>query len=110
MVHITIYKTANHDYLGFDVEGHAGLAEHGQDVLCAAISMLVINTVNAIERYTDDETTLVSDEESGLIQFRCVHIASHDAHLLLRAMILGLTSLEDVEAYVPYIDIIYEEV
>ena len=37
--------------------------DSGQDIVCAAVSVLVINTMNSIERFTDDETSCVSDEE-----------------------------------------------
>ena len=70
MIHVTIYKTKTHEYAGFDVEGHAGFAESGQDIVCAAVSMLVINTINSIEQLVSDEYTLTSDEEDGVIQFR----------------------------------------
>ena len=111
MVKVTIYKTKKHEYIGFDMADHTSMVEPGDaDILCAAISVLVINTINAIERFTDDETSCVTDEESAMIEFRFAHVASHDAHLLLQAMILGLESLEDNSEYEPYIDIIFEEV
>jgi len=110
MVEITIYKTVNHDYIGFDVKGHAGFEDPGKDILCAAISILVMNTINAIERYTKDEITVVQDDVEGNIELRFAHVAGHDAHLLLHTMLLGLTELADDEDYEPYIDINYKEV
>ncbi len=110
MIHVTIYKTKTHEYAGFDVEGHAGFAESGQDIVCAAVSMLVINTINSIEQLVSDEYTLTSDEEDGVIQFRLSNLSTHDTQLLLRSMILGLESLEDNSEYEPYIDIIFKEV
>ena len=111
MVEVTIFKTYKHDYVGFDVKGHANPdAESGHDIICAAISMLVINTINSIERYTKDQFSLVEDEVAGVIEFRFDSHASHDAELLLRSMILGLESLEDEYHSEPFIDIIFEEV
>jgi len=98
MIEVTIYKTKGHEYAGFDVEGHAGYADKGQDIVCAAVSMLVINTINSIERLTDDKTSLVECEERGQINFRFATYASHDAHILVHSMILGLESIqEDIE-------------
>jgi len=111
MIKVTIYKTKNHEYKGFDMVEHSGMVEPGDaDILCAAVSMLVINTINSIERFTDDETSYISDEESAAIEFRFTHVASADARLLLHSMVLGLESLEDNREYEPYIDIIFEEV
>ncbi len=69
MIKVTIYKTDGHKYAGFDISGHAGYDESGNDVVCAAVSAIVINTINSIERFTEDETSSVSDEESGTIEF-----------------------------------------
>ena len=110
MIHATIYVNENHAYMGFDFIGHAEYSEEGTDIVCAAASMLVINTLNAIERYTEDETSLVSNEEDGMIEFRFLNEPSHDAQLLVKTMLLGLGDLEDDNEYEPYIDIIFEEV
>lgn len=36
------------------VSGHAGYAEKGHDIVCAAVSILIYNLQNSIERLTDD--------------------------------------------------------
>ena len=110
MIKVTIYKTGGHEYAGFDMSGHAGYEENGSDIVCAAVSAIVINAVNSIERFTDDETSCVSDEENGLIQYRFSGVPSHDASLLLDSMVLGLEQIEDSSEYEPYIDIIFKEV
>ena len=95
MIRVTIYKIKGHEYAGFDVEGHSGFAEEGQDIVCAAVSILVINTINSIERLTEDKVSLVQCEKKGLINYRFETYASGDAHLLIRSMILGLESIID---------------
>ena len=110
MIKVTIYKTERQEYAGFDMEGHAGYAEAGEDIVCAGVSALVINALNSIERFTDDETSCVSDEDTGSIEFRFDGIPSHDATLLLDSMILGLEEIEDSNDYEKYIDIIFKEV
>ena len=110
MIRITIYVNEYHDYTGFDMSGHAEFADPGRDIVCSAVSILVINTLNALEAYTDDETSHVSDEEEGTIEFRFRRRPSHDAELLLQTMILGLESLEGNSEYEPYSDIIFKEV
>ena len=82
----------------------------GAGYVCAAASVLIINTVNAIDRYTSDETSLVSDDEEGVIEFELPNSPSERAALLLDAMILGLESIADDENYEQYIDITFEEV
>ena len=110
MIKVTILKTDRQEYAGFDMEGHAGYSEQGQDIVCAAVSALVITTLNSIERFTDDKTSCVSDEDTGSIIFRFSGKPSHDAGLLLDSMILGLEEIEDSNDYEKYIDIIFKEV
>ena len=110
MVEITIYRNNNQKFVGFDVCGHAGMADKGQDILCSAISILVINTVIAIERYTKDKPLVEADEEQGMIHCRFNQNVRSDTSLLLQTMILGLENLEENPEYEPYIDIIHKEV
>lgn len=110
MIRVTVYKTDRQEYAGFTISGHAGYSEAGNDIVCAAVSAIVINTINSIDRFTDDLTDSSSDERSGAIDFRFRQTPSHDASLLLDSMVLGLEQIEDSNEYEPYIDIIFEEV
>ena len=110
MIEVTIFKNADHECVGFRADGHAEYAESGQDIVCAAASMLMINTVNAIDRFTNDRSTETYDEEGGMLEFRLTGRPTREASLLLKTMILGLEDMEDDELYGPYIDIIFEEV
>ena len=110
MIKITVYKNEDQQYEGFLSEGHAGYGTEGSDIICAAVSVLVINTLNSIERFTSDKISLVSDEETGMIEFRFIRKPSHDAKLLFKSMVLGLQEIEEDSEYEPYIDIIFKEV
>ena len=107
MTKVTILQNSKNECVGFDVCGHAGYAEAGEDIVCAAISILVINTMNAIETYTNDQFR--QDVGDGSIQYR-IENPSKETTLLLNTMILGLQSLEENEIYTDYIDLIIEEV
>lgn len=110
MIHAAIYQNMKKECVGFKLSGHAGYAEAGQDIVCAAASVLVINTVNALERYTDDDFSVSSEEESGMIVCRFKKRPSCEAELLLKTMILGLSDMADDENYEEYIDLTFEEV
>ena len=49
MTHITFFKNSEKEITGFYSAGHAGYAESGSDIICSAISVLTINTINSIE-------------------------------------------------------------
>ena len=109
MTKVTIYKNELNECVGFKVCDHAEFAEAGSDIVCSAISILTINTMNAIERFTDVNFTQDVDEERCMIQFR-IDKPTKETTLLLETMILGLQTLEDNEDYEDYMDLIFEEV
>ena len=37
------------------IKGHAGYAEEGYDIICAAVSALTVNTINSIEQFTEED-------------------------------------------------------
>ena len=110
MIHVTIYQNKRREYTGFTTYGHAGYSDEGQDIVCAAASVLIINTVNAIEKFTGDKTSLVSDDAEGVIDYSLKERPSKEAELLLDTMVLGLTEMSDDENYAEYIDLTFEEV
>ncbi|MCM1183779.1 MAG: ribosomal-processing cysteine protease Prp [Roseburia sp.] len=95
MTRITVYKSNNDRYTRFTCEGHSGFAASGKDIVCAAISVLVINTINALETFTGDTPEVLQDEEGGRIDCRFQSETSEDATLLMNAMILGLETIAE---------------
>ncbi len=110
MIHVTIFRNELNECTGFQTEGHAEYAEPGEDIICSAVSMLVINTINSIEAFTEDDCSLMSDEESGMISYHLTDRPTKEASLLLDSMILGLENMVDDENYAEYIDLTFEEV
>ncbi len=94
MITITIIKNKSSDYIGFKCIGHAEFAEYGEDIVCASVSILVINTINSVEMLLKEPFRCIQDEEQGLIDFRFEQIPGRQAELLLNSMILGLTEVE----------------
>ena len=95
MTHITIYRNQNHEVERFSCAGHAGYAASGSDIVCASISVLVINTINSIEAFTSTAFICDAEEESGDIDFRFTDEISPDASLLIESMILGLKEIQN---------------
>jgi hypothetical protein len=96
MTHATIYKSSlNGEILGFKVLGHAEYAKAGEDIVCASISILVINTINTIDLYCDAIYTTDVDEKAGLIEFKLSPFVkdlkvSNEVRVLLNSVELGL--------------------
>ncbi len=95
MTSITVRKTGAGAYTGFTCIGHSGYAEAGSDIVCAAISILVINTINSVERFTQDKMKVVTNDREGLIDVRFPGSAGEQAALLLDSMVLGLSEVQE---------------
>lgn len=107
MLTVTFSKNSDGIYHEVCIEGHAEYAEMGQDIVCAGISALFINTANSIEQLTSDEVELWEEEEMEISGFRIVSSKiSDEAVLLMDSLILGLNGIAD-EYGDKYIIIIY---
>jgi len=95
MIKVSIYKNAENLITGFSLSGHADFSEYGSDVVCAAVSVLVINTINSIENFTSDTFHLEQDEKKGFIEFQVISKMSDGARLLLNSLALGLQGIQD---------------
>ncbi|MCM1125087.1 MAG: ribosomal-processing cysteine protease Prp [Lachnospiraceae bacterium] len=93
MTTITITKSQNGNYKQMTCSGHAGYADAGEDIVCAAISMLVINTINSLEALTDTKMQVHTAEESGTIDLKFQEDLSSDGRLLMDSLVLGLKSV-----------------
>ena len=110
MINIVVFNKKKRDYyIGFEMKGHAGFEVVGQDIVCAAVSILSINTVNSIEKFTNDKLVCKTRKNGGYLKFKVKGVPSDETKLLLKSMILGLTEI--VKEYGnEYIQIIFKEV
>ena len=90
MITITV-KKRNGNYLEFVSKGHAGYAEKGQDIVCAAVSALIITTVNSLEKFTDDKFDV--QEKDGFVSIHFRNDLSERGMLLMDSLLLGLTEI-----------------
>ena len=95
MTQIIFYRTTTGEYRGFTCDGHAGYANYGEDIVCASISVLVINTINSLEQITGEQMQVETDEDAGLI--RCSFVnqpLKETSKALMDSLVLGLTQIE----------------
>lgn len=88
-----IVKKQNGNITGFHIEGHAGFAEKGSDIVCSAISTLAVNCANSIEEFTDDPFSEGMDEERGMVDFDLTGEISEQSQLLLKSMLFGMEKI-----------------
>ena len=91
MIQVKVVKQDGH-YKKFMIDGHAGYAEEGEDIVCAAVSALVINALNSIEEFTEDAFTC--DCQDGQIQnWEFTSEVSLESELLMDSLMLGLQNI-----------------
>ncbi|EHJ51845.1 ribosomal-processing cysteine protease Prp [Streptococcus macacae] len=82
-----------------ELTGHAGSGEYGFDIVCAAVSALSINLVNALKVLADCTVDLQMDEiDGGYMKVDLSHIANKSdekVQLLFESFLLGITNLAE---------------
>ena len=99
MIRVTFFQNSDRSFAGFSVRDHAGAAEAGEDIVCAAVSALVTNAVNSVSELTGDVFDFTSDEETAQMHLTFRDRPSPEADLLMRSLALGLTSIESEPSY-----------
>jgi uncharacterized protein YsxB (DUF464 family) len=110
MIKANFFKDSQGRYRGFSLLGHAGYAKAGEDIVCASVSALSINTVNSIEKFTKDVITSSVDEETGMLTCSFEGTVSDESTLLVNSLLFGLEQIAKDYADDTYIKISIKEV
>lgn len=94
MTNITFYIKSDNSIIGFKSKGHAGFGVRGTDVVCASVSILLINTVNAIEKFASEHCSYKINDRRATIDFEMDSVG-HDSQLLLQSLQLGIQGIAD---------------
>ena len=95
MTEIIIRKSENGEYKGFTCKGHSGFAAKGKDIVCASVSVLVINAINSMEKLAEEDMEIKAEEAAGIVRCRIKRTLSEKGTLLMDSMILGLLQIEE---------------
>ncbi len=92
--------TIHHKEGCITIDGHAGYAPAGQDIVCAAVSALVQTFIASVEELTADEIN-ASVNEQGQIQTIQYKSLSTPGQVLLGSFLIGIQMI--AESYPSYI-------
>lgn len=93
MTSITFHKTKAGEYRDFICSGHAGAGRYGKDIVCASISVLVINTINSLEEIVHEQIMVDTDEKRGLIVCKFESPLQETSKVLVDSLVLGLSRI-----------------
>ena len=100
MIRADFFANADGALLGFSVLGHSGLAQEGEDILCAAVSSAAYMTANI--------TPISLRAEDGEMLFRVSDTDARTCRSLFEGFKLHLLGLE--EQYPENLQVRYAEV
>ena len=92
MISVVIRRNKKKRICGF------AIYDHGSTDVCAAVSLLTLNTVNSIEELTKEPFEREHNPEGGFLKLNLPRIEkgrnNKDVNLLLESMTLGLVMLK----------------
>lgn len=92
MIVAVFHKDKEDKITSFKVEGHAGYAPSGRDVVCAAVSALVVGTINGLEVLTD--ATFDTSVSNGFTRVDIKEPTVY-SNVLLNSMLLSLEGIQE---------------
>lgn len=88
MIRVEVHEISDR-IIEFSVSGHAHFAESGMDIVCAAVSALVLNAINSCEKLLGVNLPIQDDGDT----LSCAVPETErmaDVQLLLHSMLFGL--------------------
>ena len=106
MIRVDVQRTGEKGWISsFRVNGHAGFAEAGNDIVCAGVSAITVGTVNAVESLLG--VKLPAEMRKGLLAVSIPELPDEpvreQVQLLLESMLVMLDTIQ--QSYGAYIKI-----
>lgn len=87
-----IYDLDNERFDFLESSGHANYSESGSDIICSAVSAILIGGLNAIKNIDDYKIT---QKEKGYLKIELSsNNQNHDDYIVLKTMLIQLMSIE----------------
>ncbi len=100
MIRIRVTRKAG-EIVSLVCQGHAGYAEEGRDIVCAAVSVLAFTCANALESVAQVQAKV--EEKDGFLSIFLPENAGHDAQTVMNTVLQGIRDLCD--AYPTYLQL-----
>ncbi|TPR40197.1 ribosomal-processing cysteine protease Prp [Apilactobacillus micheneri] len=107
MIKVTIsHNNLNDNINSFKITGHADSGEYGKDIVCAAVSVLSITTVNGLNEVAElDPKVKSNDIDGGFMEVTIPNTKNHDnmiaSQAILRSFENGMIDIS--KSYAKYI-------
>ena len=96
MIKVSFLKKGG-DIVGFELSGHSGYAEQGEDIVCSAVSSVAYMVANTVTEIIGEKASITLDD--GYMKF-IPEKTSDNIQILFKGMALHLNALaEQYEQY-----------
>lgn len=110
MIMIKVTRDQEKNIISYSVEGHADYAEHGEDIVCASISILAQTAILALHEIAAID--IIYEVSDGHVFCKLPDVLSFDqkekARIILDTLYIGIKGTQGM--YGRYIDLHDEEV
>lgn len=95
MIRATFRLIDDQRVISFKLTGHADAGPYGQDIVCAAVSVLAISTVNGLERVVHTHPEIIQDQNNGgYLKVKNIDLG-HDAQIIMQTFFNGMLDIQD---------------
>ena len=100
MITARIFRNSQKKVTGFEISGHAGYAEEGSDIICAAVSAIAYTTIGYFSEKKIGGKEPQYSEKDGYMKFKPDMDSVKDsdeataAYAVLEAAFIGLKQIE----------------
>ena len=106
MIRVTFFADSGR-VRGFEAKGHAGYARPGKDIVCAAVSAVLLTALNGLVELIGAPCMVIREDERGYLMVRLSRDlqenTAHDAGLILGVAMAGIQSI--AKDYPGYVDV-----
>lgn len=100
-IEIEIFRDSSDFVIGFSAKGHAGTAQYGKDIVCAAVSTLTQTAALGLAKHLKRE--LLLHHASGDMTVRLTTKPDGLTNAIFETMILGLNEIEKINPQIVHI-------
>jgi len=102
MIYVQIIKDSKGFIKQFTIKGHANYGEYGEDIVCAAVSILghtALRSLVDVCNLDEDEISYSVDEELGYLDVKILidlnDVRNESVQIIFKSFITGIKSLID---------------
>ena len=108
MLEVTFYRDEHERWRGMSAYGHVDFAEHGQDIVCAAVSGIVQAARAGLEHYAGGELTLHQNEGEFDLQISARGRDAESVQAIITTAELALSQLAG--SYPEHVSVAHERI